>query len=777
MAKSGSTSGQFTYDFGIAIAQGTVNKVIRLAGVSLTLASAFYSLQQISKEYVSTLKENALRFGGYLATIKTMEQAQDRLLKGLTTFSVEDQLEGMNKLRAAGISVRKEFDFYNKAAHASGKSFNEFASVVNGAVAGNLSGLVDMGLMTERAAKRFQIYQGNTVMMQSAITNFLKSNKTLAQAIKNDFYTIQDQTKRIGENWKFFLQSVIGKPNDSGSFYQQIVGTMKMIADSFARNGKIIKQWGFAIGQILGWVVKQVGYFTVSLGKLAKSLVESVWKTTDNYQQSVYRLLVVLEFWKVHIVNQLKTVFNFLKDNKKEIMSLVKVILIYKTLSMGLGAYRYGVASVRALSRWWMSAIALAGRYRAMTGAGKIASWAAFMPKGLRRAWVFTARTLERSYKNIADYVRVIAKGNWKGLKMLAMLDFKWLLKPFQWLINNFPTLLGFIEKIGGGFMRFLGGIPRILSKIPLLLKSAMIWIPRLLGIVANFGKMLYAVFLGSNPIGWIVAALMAFTILFVKVKAFRDFVFDILKFLWEWWRFIGNIFVWIGLKWAQLGQLIWSGLKALWAWIVKAANWLVEGFFDSMLGKAILWVWDLVDGFFSWVWDGIKTIGGWLKKWIWDPIVAAFTWMWDKISGIGEALKGLVKWFRGVNDAIEENNTKTMNKVGIRGNAPTIGRSDWIDGLNWDDKKKDADKKPFGTTRNPIVVEQKSTDPFKGFGGSLGEKAPVTVSKGAIVINVAKGSNIDEEKLAIRIRKELADLQLRDFNRQGSIMNQTFSI
>ena len=98
---------QFTYDFGISIAQSTVNKMIRLTGATVTLASAMYALQNTADKYVKTLRENALRFGGYLSTIRAMEEAQNRLIKGQTSFSVDDQLRGMNRLASVGIKVGK----------------------------------------------------------------------------------------------------------------------------------------------------------------------------------------------------------------------------------------------------------------------------------------------------------------------------------------------------------------------------------------------------------------------------------------------------------------------------------------------------------------------------------------------------------------------------------------------------------------------------------------------------------------------------------------------
>ena len=113
MAKTSINQAQFTYDFGIMIAQSTVNKVARLTGVTLSLASAFYALQTTGDKYVKTLRENSLRFGGFISTIQQMEKAQERLIKGQTSFSVDDQLKGLNQLAAVGINVRKDFDFIN----------------------------------------------------------------------------------------------------------------------------------------------------------------------------------------------------------------------------------------------------------------------------------------------------------------------------------------------------------------------------------------------------------------------------------------------------------------------------------------------------------------------------------------------------------------------------------------------------------------------------------------------------------------------------------------
>ena len=177
-ATSGNNS-QFTYDFGITIAQSTVNKLVRLTGATLTLASAYYALRTNAEKYVDTLRENSLRFGGILSTMKAMEAAQNRLIKGQSFFSVDDQLRGMNSLMAVGVKVGENFEFINKAAHATGKSYAQFANAISQGIQGNMQALVDMGLMTQRSTRYFEKYRANTIQRQQAVLNFVKQHKGL----------------------------------------------------------------------------------------------------------------------------------------------------------------------------------------------------------------------------------------------------------------------------------------------------------------------------------------------------------------------------------------------------------------------------------------------------------------------------------------------------------------------------------------------------------------------------------------------------------------------
>ena len=387
---------QFTYDFGIAIAQGTLRKIERLTGATLTLAGAFYALKSSAAEYVDTLKKNTLIFGGQLSTIRAMEQAQDRLLKGISRFSMTDQLEGMKRLAASGIDARKNLEWIAKAAHATGKSFSEFSGAIANAIQGNMSNLVDMGLITQRATRLFDKYQANTIMRQQAILNFVKQHKGLQNAIINDFDTIKDQMRRLGAAWKTFLYSIIGNPSDPKSLYGTIVGTFKNIADAISRNKLAIQNAGLAIGMTLSWIVRNVGHVVMWMGRQVKKAMDMVGLSSEDFADKLGSFFVWLEFWKVHVVN-------FMRKYKDEIKTAIKWTLILmgtlKLLKFAFGTnagktflfnleddLRSGIGLFKAFfgNLWFM----FTGRLSRMGGVigkffGGIAKWIVLISKGL----------------------------------------------------------------------------------------------------------------------------------------------------------------------------------------------------------------------------------------------------------------------------------------------------------------------------------------------------------------------------------------------------------
>ena len=682
-ATSGNNS-QFTYDFGITIAQSTVNKLVRLTGATLTLASAYYALRTNAEKYVDTLRENSLRFGGILSTMKAMEAAQNRLIKGQSFFSVDDQLRGMNSLMAVGVKVGENFEFINKAAHATGKSYAQFANAISQGIQGNMQALVDMGLMTQRSTRYFEKYRANTIQRQQAVLNFVKQHKGLQELIKNDFLTIQDQMKRLNANMKGFLTGIVGKPNDPNSLYGQTVGALKSVADAFARNYQSIVQYGKGVGIVLGWVVRQIGHIMVWLGRQAKQAVNFIFGTSETFVERMRTLVVVLEFWKLRVVS-------FFKTYKEEIKTVLKLLIAYQALKSVFVISNAAIASAKAF-RAALMAIPLFGGKRGVT-------------------------------LTLGKYLTTF----WSRLKLISRIVTQ---TGFKAALG---TLLSIMKITATG--KFVGGIGRSLLFVVSILRN----LPAIITAV-------WTALNATNPVGWIILATTAFTVLYAKCEKFRNFINRIFSGIKESIQIVWNSFVWLFTQ-VRIG---WQGLK--------------DGFINYVIDPVSEAVKGLIPNINA-MWDAFKnnSVVKWMRENIINPIGNRVP-----IGKINKFIMPMVKWAAGtLNPAI--------------GAVDFFRNTDFLRNTNRDiaDAARDlANKHGFGDytwggnsvtptdsvpTPNPIIsgtppVSQNTT-----------ENQSVVLGNGAVQIIVQKGENIDERRLAQEIRRILSDIQ-RDNRIRGGV-------
>lgn len=737
MAGSKNSGAQFTYDFGIAIAQSTVNKITRLTGATFTLASAFYALKSAASEYVNTLRESTIRFGGALSTIKAMEQAQDRLIKGQSYFNVDDQLKGMNQLMAVGVDVGENLNWINKAAHAAGKSYAEFSGIIASAIQGNSQALVDAGLMTQRATRMFDKYAANTVMRQQAILNFVKNHKGLMNAIKNDFETVQDQIIRIKSTWNSFLKSVIGKPNDSQSFYGQIVSSMKMVATALSQNMEQIKRYGFIIGQTLGWVIKQIGHFVVWVGRQVKKTLGSVWSVTDDFQNQARSLLVWLEFWKLKIVG-------FFKEYGDEIKTILKLLIAYKVLKHTFIISEAAILSVIKFRKEWAGLIALMKirNFGKLGGLGRLMSFRLLRKSNNRQILRFFG--FDNPTKIINAFIDLgikISNGLHAVFSRGTLVAIGKLIRGI-FSIKSLKLFFGFLRNIPGIFMA-----------------------------VARAGKALISVLMSSNPIGWIVLAIGFLTTLYMKSEKFRKLVNKSFKVIWEYLKLLWNSLMYV-FTWIMIGcKKIWDGVK-----------WL-GGKFTGFLS----WIWDGVKGLFTKMCNKAKEfwnafmdtrIGRWINDNIVKPIRGVFEWIidaWNKlIKGLGAGLDYILDALGFANDNVSQATEDLAKKYGVPV-LPTVegGKYDTNDSTNYLTKmfgggSDISSKSEPVSTGNPMLSDAGSTGGFSGGGG--GNSTSMTFNNGAIQIVVQKGDGINERVLAQKVRNVLNDMK-REGNMRGGML------
>lgn len=726
MAKTSINQAQFTYDFGIMIAQSTVNKVARLTGVTLSLASAFYALQTTGDKYVKTLRENSLRFGGFISTIQQMEKAQERLIKGQTSFSVDDQLKGLNQLAAVGINVRKDFDFINKSAHATGKSFSEFSSAIANAVQGNMQSLVDMGLMTQRATRMFDKYTANTVMRQQAILNFVKQHKGLNDLIKNDFENIQDQIVRIKATWSGFLKGVVGKPNDPKSLYGMVNKSLKSIAQKFSQSYKDLKQYGKGIGIVMGWTVRQIGRTIEWLGRQGKKAINFLLGSSETFVERMRTLVVWLEFWRLKVRD-------FFDEYGNSIKSIIKWLLIFKGLKTVFVISKAAIASAYAYN------VALFGRLgfftrikRVQKSIGGISWWKAFwlsvIPRWLRRTLTWFSRFFSVT------------------------------------LPKALPKTLGLFKKIGS----FIGGgltssAGKLIGKfagavgIWTTVYETLQWIDRkVFGIDNSFGTMMK-----NLKTSWI------------SLKNNFFSFYDDFRYQWssfsDWWS--EHVTEPIRKRWQDAGWSDWfTNMKNNFKDLIDTVKGWLEPIFKPFR-SLMNWFDERVATF--------KSVQG--QKLIQQNNFRNQQAL-NNINWVNAKRKEAVargydpnryQYTPRAQELIEQGKKINAKNSRTDGTTPLTPkeRNAFVGAL----RSQYASTKPLseGTEKveNPITAVKNDTQPTYTAQDVFNEtdySSPITLENGAVQIIVQKGEGIDEQKLASKVKRIISDLQRETRMRKG---------
>lgn len=785
---------QFTYDFGIAIAQSTVNKVARLAGVTLTLAAGYYNLKKASAAYIGTLRENTLRMGGYAKTVSMMKMAQERQIQGKSPFNMREQLAGMNELMKSGIDVKKNMDWVEKAAHATGKSYSEFAGMISSAIAGNTGALVDAGLLTQRACRQFDKYEANTVMRQQAIMNFLKSNKSLQQAIQDDFDTIETQVDRLKGIWEAFLQAIIGDPNDPDSLYGQATAAVKSVADNIAKFWNHIKGVAYMIGHIASWIVKQVGNVIDWLGRKLFNTVDMTENATDSYVEKTRSIVVWLEFWKLQLLRVMENVGGKIKWVYDEIFTPLLPLLVSIGAAMGViwavGKVEAFCAVLGTVITAFRNLIKLQKTYMYLQlwtpgirkGAAFAQSLAVFLPRAFRRAWVKAGKGLanltndfgmgtglnifQKMGRKISAFFNLAVMAPIKKLGLYIFSPFKSLFK----FIKGFPALIArsfgkvrlFFAMMRAGMFSFWGvfgmlgkGLLRMFIGLGKFIISPFKYVFRMIPMLFNGIRAICTMLMAANPMVWIVAVVALIALLYNKCLPVRRIINMIAEYTINRVKIVWNLVV------ALVACLVFAGKKA-WGWLCSFWNFIV-GIYDGIIAK----IRNMWNAFCN------TKVGKWINDHIIQPLKSAFgsvvkffSEIWDCIQSI---IGGVAKFFGLSGDSDGVTNTaslaqKAAKEAGIGDvSGITANKQTNID-YDEDYLKKGLDKLTGSSnTGNPLTkpspdsgVQPYASDHGAGGGTST---SILNFDKGSIVINVEKGEHIDENNLARKVAEVIENM------------------
>jgi phage-related protein len=276
-----------------------------------------------------------------------------------------------------------------------------------------------------------------------------------------------------------------------------------------------------------------------------------------------------------------------------------------------------------------------------------------------------------KSTKELSTAQRVL-KGAFDLVKSAAAPIGRVLASAWEWIG---PAMRG----IGGLFTRF-GGLSGIIRGVV----QVALWA----------GRAIIGFLLGSNPVGWIVTAVIAIIAIFVLLYNKCDWFRKLVDGIWQWikdaavkvwdgitrdvgraFRFLGDIFSWIGRafmavvdfiimvgKWIWdhglkqvVGLIVWgftTAFKIVWfvvrvaiyliAAVIKGLLWVAEQVWSGIVAAA-KWMAGIVVSAFRWIYDTAAAIFGWIYSnivkpvvdWIsarWAEFVSFISWVWSMI-------------------------------------------------------------------------------------------------------------------------------------------------
>lgn len=619
-------SNGFNYNFGIAIARGTVRDLALLSGATLSVTAAIYGLITTANTYDETLKRSRLAFGGYTNAINAMAFSQQKLLDGKSYFNTDDIMEGMSSLQQLGVDAKKNFDLINNMANLSGKTFTETGSSIAAAMRGDVNALRDFGI-PEQAMKQFDKFQGNTTLMRNAVLGFLKNQKMFRKGMDETLITLPMYFARMKGFATLFAEAILGKPTDPNGLLNSFKHTLNSINEFLKEHQKTIARTGAYIGMMLKFIFKSVGQFIKWVFSGAGDAVKRLDKFMDNYTHNIMSIMLFLELAKGKVValfqeyqGAIITVLKIFAVFKAAQLALALTSFVLATLRSGWDKVAYGIKYARVMTNLFTHSMNKVGR--AVT---EFAQYSWYEVQGLYRRWIIYMGVLKQrasatmqSLKNglqtvqmwtratVAQFRLMASRAYWSGLQTRAVAS---LAAMRAALISGMTAAWSYVASLYATATAAITGIVPALTAAAAsawafaaaMLANPMTWIVLGVAALAVGLFMVLRYFYGTKAV---VGNLIDLAI--VMVAAFFPIV-GVVFLLIRYWSKFKVIFINTWHTVTNVAKLAWLKMKAP---VSEFLDWISSKF--SVLGK----IFDPITAMFKNVTNWVKGLGdGFLGK------------------------------------------------------------------------------------------------------------------------------------------------------------------
>lgn len=394
----------------------------------------------------------------------------------------------------------------------------------------------------------------------------------------------------------------------------------------------------------------------------------------------------VVAWIKDDLVPAIQSLGQWLEDNSGKIAAVAGVIFTIFLPSLVMMGGQALIQGAKVVASWVMQTAASAVSFAAQA--------ITFAALGWHYA-ILGAKAVGNAAKVAGAWV--LQTGAAVAAKAAQLPVFLW--QAGQWVVAGVKALAGAAMQVLAWTMQ---KAPMLITVGLMIINFALMaagWVASAVAAMASAVIMAAAWLIALGPVGLIIAAVIAvvaiFALLWVKCEGFREFWINLWEtvktFFVEVWENIKAFFQqavdWIKEKlqaFVDRAKAIWEGIKDLVSKAKETLTNLWQAFKDgiaSIIENVKGWVGDIVDGFKSAV-DRVVQIGKDIVSGLWDGIKSMGTWIKDKVVGfVSNIIPGPIKDILGISSPSKV--TAELGKevsrglaLGIEAEAKVVGRA-----------------------------------------------------------------------------------------------------
>lgn len=312
------------------VVRGARNTAAAAAGLYL-VQKAFRAVFSAGESLDQMLIRSQIHLGSYGNALEAYRKFQNGVISGDLLGNASDYLAATKLLAVKGIQMTDAITKnLNNMAAASGNTITQVASDINAAIAGNQHALESYGISAMTMHKYNKMYEGDTIMMRSAVMSLLKSNRQMDGALKDMPLTWERISNRMAGMKDKFFEAIAGNSKDPNSLSSMVKRTFWNTLDFLYKNAATFKAIAGTISAFLKFTFNSIADFAKFVYNATLGTTTNIGKFLANWKENTAGMILYLGVIQ-------ERVRRFYVEHEQSIKTLLKLFAAYKIGSAVLG--------------------------------------------------------------------------------------------------------------------------------------------------------------------------------------------------------------------------------------------------------------------------------------------------------------------------------------------------------------------------------------------------------------------------------------------------------